>query len=157
MRCSLFADVLCRIDVRTCTRTIHTLASHTSSGTGPRSPQVPGIAMAVPERILFVFLFSFISELAGALCVRFLVSPHPCPLRSSLFADVLCLIDVSTRTRTHHARSCRTSGRARGLITRTHPTFHRALEHDRPRIRFSCVSRWQCPIAFCFVFSSRFY
>ena len=38
--------------------------------------------------------------------------------------------------------------------TRTHPTLHRALEHDRPRIRFSCVSRWQCPIAFCvFLFS----
>ena len=60
-------------------------------------------------------------------------------------------IDVCTRTRTHHARSCRTSGRTRGLITRTHPTLHQALEHDRPRIRFSCVSRWQCPVAFCFV------
>ena len=85
---------------------------------------------------------------------------------------------TSGRVRTLHARSCRTfrtllpfftrtllarsrrtsglarastSGRARGLITRTHPTLHRALEHDRPRIRFSCVSRWQCPIAFCFV------
>ena len=101
--------IVCRrpllIDVRTCTRTIHTLASHTSSGTGALSPQVPGIAMAVPERILFVFLFSFISELAGALCVRFLVSTHPCPLRSSSFADVLCPL---------------TPVRARGLITHAH-------------------------------------
>ena len=31
----------------------------------------------------------------------------------------------------------------------TRTLLHRALEHDRPRMRFSCVPRWQCPIAFC--------
>ena len=40
-----------------------------------------------------------------------------------------------------------TSGRARGLFTRPHPTLLRALEHYRPRF---LVSRWRCQSASCF-------